>query len=65
MWVVVITVLLGLAGAKERVIGIMMVLLVVLRTKPSFVIGYWDGVFVCWEYDFGIFLLIVTRYFQG
>jgi hypothetical protein len=39
MWVVVITVLLGLAGARERVIGIMMVLLVVLRTKLSLVIG--------------------------
>jgi hypothetical protein len=33
MWVVVITVLSVVAGARERVTGIMMVLLVVLRTK--------------------------------
>lgn len=37
MWVVVITVLSVLAGVRERVIGITMVLLVVLRTKSSFV----------------------------
>lgn len=46
MWVVVITVLLVPAGARERVTGIMMVLLVVLRTESSFVTGRLDGVFV-------------------
>jgi hypothetical protein len=46
MWVVVIIVLLVLVGARERVIGIMMGLLVVPRTKD---VLWTDGVFVCRE----------------
>lgn len=43
MWVVVITVLLVVAGVRERVIGIMMVRLVVLKTRPSFMTEQWMG----------------------
>lgn len=44
MWVVVIIVLLVVVGVREKVIGIMMGLLVVLRTKGML---WTDDVFVC------------------